>query len=59
MGKFYDSKIDQDQQYAAALFQYKKALRLDPENGEAQQKLRYAQNFLQDTQLSDRFSRLE
>ena len=49
----------QDQQYAAALFQYKKALRLDPENGEAQQKLRYAQNFLQDTQLSDRFSRLE
>ena len=49
----------QDQQYAAALFQYKKALRLDPENGEALQKLRYAQNFLQDTQLSDRFSRLE
>ncbi|MBB6052768.1 tetratricopeptide repeat protein [Armatimonas rosea] len=49
----------QDQQYAAALFQYKKALRLDPDNGEALQKLRYAQNFLQDTQLSDRFSRLE
>jgi tetratricopeptide (TPR) repeat protein len=49
----------QDQQYYAAMFQYKTALRLDPENGEALQKLRYAQNFLQDTQLTDRFSRLE
>jgi tetratricopeptide (TPR) repeat protein len=48
-----------DRQYAAALFQYKKVLRLDPDNREAAQKRDYAQNFLQDTQLSDRFTRLE
>ena len=55
----FGNALYQDRQYAAALFQYKKALRLDPENTEAPQKLSYAQNFLQDTQLSDRFSRLE
>lgn len=49
----------QDQQYNAAQFEYRKALRLEPDNPEALQKLKYAQNFLQDTQLSDRFSRLE
>lgn len=49
----------QDRQYAAALFQFKKVLRLDPEHPEAQQKVRYAQNFLQDTQLHERFTRLE
>jgi tetratricopeptide (TPR) repeat protein len=49
----------QDRQYAAALFQFKKVLRLDPENAEAQQKIGYSQNFLQDTQLNDRFTRLE
>ncbi|HVK05923.1 MAG TPA: hypothetical protein VM490_20810, partial [Armatimonadaceae bacterium] len=49
----------QDRQYAAALFQFKKVLRLDPENAEAQQKISYAQNFLQDTQLNERFTRLE
>jgi tetratricopeptide (TPR) repeat protein len=49
----------QDRQYAAAMFQFKKVLRLDPDNAEAQQKVGYAQNFLQDTQLNDRFTRLE
>jgi tetratricopeptide (TPR) repeat protein len=49
----------QDRQYAAALFQYKKVLRLDPDNAEAKQKVSYAQNFLQDNQLNERFSRLE
>jgi Flp pilus assembly protein TadD len=49
----------QDRQYAAALFQFKKVLRLDPDNAEARQKIGYAQNFLQDSQLNDRFSRLE
>jgi Tetratricopeptide repeat. len=49
----------QDRQYAAALFQFKKVLRLDPDNVEAQQKISYAQNFLQDTQLNERFTRLE
>lgn len=49
----------QDRQYAAALFQFQKVLRLDPENAEAQQKINYARNFLQDTQVLDRFSRLE
>ena len=48
-----------DRQYAAALFQFKKVLRLDPDNAEARQKTAYAQNFLQDTQLNDRFTRLE
>ncbi len=49
----------QNRQYAAALFQFKKVLRLDPGNVEALQKVNYAQNFLQDTQLNDRFTRLE
>ncbi|MDX1931668.1 MAG: hypothetical protein SFU56_03600 [Capsulimonadales bacterium] len=49
----------QDRQYAAALFQFKKVLRLDPDNAEARQKVSYAQNFLQDNQLNERFSRLE
>ena len=48
-----------DRQYAAALFQFKKVLRLDPGNTDATQKIRYSRNFLQDTQLSDRFTRLE
>lgn len=48
-----------DRQYAAAVFQFKKTLRFDPENGEARQKLGYAQTFLRDTALNDRFSRLE
>jgi tetratricopeptide (TPR) repeat protein len=48
-----------DRQYAAALFQFKKVLRFDPGNEDAMQKIRYSQNFLQDTQLSDRFTRLE
>ncbi len=48
-----------DRQYAAALFQFKKVLRLDPVNTEALQKIAYAQNFLSDTQINDRFSRLE
>ncbi len=48
-----------DRQYAAAVFQFKKVLRLDPASVEATQKVRYAQNFLQDTQLNDRFTRLE
>lgn len=47
------------QQYAAALFQFKKVLRLDPAHAEALQKIAYAQNFLQNTQLNDRFTRLE
>lgn len=49
----------QDRQYAAALFQFKKVLRLDPDHSDAHQKVSYAQNFLQDTQLNDRFTRLE
>lgn len=49
----------QDRQYAAALFQFKKVLRLEPDHAEAVQKLGYAQNFLQNTQLNDRFTRLE
>ncbi len=53
------NSLYQDRQYAAALFQYKKALRLDPGNAEARQKVSYSQNFLQDTQLNDRFTRLE
>lgn len=53
------SRLYLDRQYAAALFQFKKVLRLDPANPEAVQKVRYAQNFLQDTQLSERFTRLE
>ncbi len=48
-----------DRQYAAALFQFKKVLRLDPRNAEALQKVGYAQNFLSDNQLSERFTRLE
>ena len=53
------NKLYQDRQYAAALFQFKKALRFDPENADARQKLAYAQNFLQDTQINERFTRLE
>ncbi len=52
-------QLYQDRQYAAALFQFKKVLRLDPDNSEALQKISYAQNFLQDTQLNERFTRLE
>lgn len=48
-----------DRQYPAALFQFKKVLRLDPENRDAQQKAGYAQRFLQDTQIAERFNRLE
>lgn len=53
------NRLYQDRQYAAALFQFKKVLRFDPQNVQALQKIGYAQNFLQDTQLSDRFTRLE
>jgi tetratricopeptide (TPR) repeat protein len=49
----------QQRQYAAALFQFKKILRLDPAHPEALQKISYAQSFLQNTQLNDRFTRLE
>jgi tetratricopeptide (TPR) repeat protein len=49
----------QDRQYALALFEFKKVLRLDPDNNDAHQKVSYAQNFLQDTQLNERFTRLE
>ena len=48
-----------DRQYPAALFQFKKVLRLQPDHREAQQKIAYIQNFLSDTQISDRFGRLE
>ena len=47
------------QQYAAALFQFKKVLRLDPNNADALQKIAYAQNFQQNAQLNERFTRLE
>jgi tetratricopeptide (TPR) repeat protein len=53
------NRLYRDRQYAAALFQFKKVLRLEPDHPEALQKVGYAQNFLQDTQLSDRFTRLE
>ncbi|MBC8104771.1 MAG: tetratricopeptide repeat protein, partial [Cytophagales bacterium] len=53
------NRLYQDRQYATALFQFKKALRLDPDNADALQKISYSQNFLQDTQLNDRFTRLE
>lgn len=49
-----------DRQYAPALFQFKKVLRLDPDHAEAKQRVAYAQNFLQDAgQINDRFTRLE
>ena len=48
-----------DRQYPAALFQYKKVLRFDAAHKEAAQKIAYIQNFLSDTQVSDRFGRLE
>lgn len=53
------NRLYTDRQYAAALFQFKKVLRLDPRNQEALQKVGYAQNFLSDSQLSERFTRLE
>ncbi|MBC7809244.1 MAG: PQQ-binding-like beta-propeller repeat protein [Akkermansiaceae bacterium] len=49
-----------DRQYAPALFQFKKVLRLDPDHAEAKQRIAYAQNFLQDAgQITERFTRLE
>lgn len=48
-----------DRQYAAALFQFKKALRLEPNHPEALRKISYAQNFLADAQINERFRRLE
>ncbi len=49
-----------DRQYAPALFQFKKVLRLDPDHSEARQRISYAQNFLQDAgQITERFTRLE
>ncbi|MES2462819.1 MAG: hypothetical protein V4671_19730 [Armatimonadota bacterium] len=53
------NQLYQDRQYAAALFEFKKVLRYDPDNNDALQKISYAQNFLQDTQLNERFTRLE
>ena len=53
------NELYRNRQYAAALFQFKKALRFDPENNEARQKLGYAQNFLQDKDINERFIRLE
>ncbi len=53
------NELYQDRQYPAALFQFKKVLRLDPDHVEAQRKVRYTQNFLQNSQVNDRFSRLE
>jgi tetratricopeptide (TPR) repeat protein len=49
----------QDRQYAAALFQFQKVLRLNPDNKEAAQKADYARDFLRDTQVAERFRRLE
>lgn len=49
-----------DRQYAPALFQFKKVLRLDPDHTEAKQRIAYAQNFLRDAgQITERFTRLE
>ncbi len=49
-----------DRQYAPALFQFKKVLRLDADHAEAKQRISYAQNFLQDAgQITERFTRLE
>jgi tetratricopeptide (TPR) repeat protein len=53
------NQLYNDRQWAAALFQYKKVLRLDPRHEEARQKVGYAQNFLADNTLSERFTRLE
>jgi tetratricopeptide (TPR) repeat protein len=53
------NQLYQDRQYAEALFQFKKVLRFDPDNYDALQKVSYAQNFLQDTQINERFTRLE
>jgi len=58
-GLAFGNRLYQDRQYAAALFEFRNVLRLDPDNAEALQKLSYAKNFHQDTQLSDRFTRLE
>ena len=53
------NQLYQDRQYAAALFEFKKAIRFDPDNANARQKMAYAQSFLQDSQLNERFTRLE
>ena len=53
------NELYRQQQYAAALFQFKKVLRLDPHNVDAAQKISYSQNFQQNSQLSERFTRLE
>ena len=48
-----------DRQYPAALFQFKKVLRFNPSHRDALQKIAYIQNFLSDTEVGDRFGRLE
>ncbi|GAB4464707.1 MAG: hypothetical protein OHK0029_34910 [Armatimonadaceae bacterium] len=53
------TRLYEDRQYAAAMFQFQKALRFNPQNREARQKLHYAKSFLQNTSLRDRFRRLE
>lgn len=47
------------QRVPEALFQFKKALALDPENEPARKYLGYAQGITADSQIADRFARLE
>lgn len=46
-------------EYAAAVFQYRRVLGLDPGNSEAEQRLRFAEKLQGDNEIDDRFSRLE
>lgn len=45
--------------FSQAVFQFRKALSLDPDNAEAQKHIEYAESFRQDDTLFDRFSKLE
>lgn len=47
------------QRYSEAVFQFKKVLKLDPENAEARKYMEYGESLRRDDSLFDRFSKLE
>lgn len=49
----------QERKFSQALFQFRKALSLDPGNADALKHIEYAENLSEDSTLHDRFSRLE
>ncbi|MFM7323286.1 MAG: hypothetical protein ACKO5K_17455, partial [Armatimonadota bacterium] len=49
----------ESREYAAAVFQYRKVLSLDPGNRDAEGRLRFAEKLQGDHELDDRFRRLE